>query len=55
MRCNKTIARIATDRSIAAVPLGHVTGVVVSIPEELETGFLATLPEFLADAYGAEE
>ena len=33
----------------------HVTGVVVSIPEELEKGFLATLPEFLADAYGAED
>ena len=33
----------------------HVTGVVVSIPEELESPFLATLPEFLADAYGAEE
>jgi hypothetical protein len=33
----------------------HVTGVVVSIPEELETGFLTTLPEFLADAYGSED
>jgi hypothetical protein len=33
----------------------HVTGVVVSIPEELETGFFSALPEFLADAYGAEE
>jgi hypothetical protein len=33
----------------------HVTGVVVSIPEELEAGFMATLPEFLADAYGAED
>ena len=33
----------------------HVTGVVVSIPEELEQGFMATLPEFLADAYGAED
>src|SRR3954453_19062861 len=31
----------------------HVTGVVVSIPEELETGFFAALPEFLADAYGS--
>ena len=33
----------------------HVTGVVVSIPEDLETGFFAALPEFLADAYGADE
>jgi hypothetical protein len=33
----------------------HVTGVVVSIPDELEAGFMATLPEFLADAYGAED
>ncbi len=33
----------------------HVSGVTVTIPEELETAFLATLPEFLADAYGAEE
>jgi len=33
----------------------HVSGVTVTVPEELETGFLATLPEFLADAYGAEE
>ena len=33
----------------------HVTGVVVSIAEELETGFFAALPEFLADAYGSED
>ena len=33
----------------------HVTGVTVTIPEELEAGFLATLPEFLADACDAEE
>jgi hypothetical protein len=33
----------------------HVTGVTVSVPEELETGFFAALPEFLADAYGSEE
>jgi hypothetical protein len=33
----------------------HVTGVTVTIAEELEAPFLATLPEFLADAYGAEE
>ena len=33
----------------------HVTGVTVTIPEELEAAFLTTLPEFLADAYGAEE
>ena len=30
----------------------HVTGVVVSIPRSSRQGFLATLPEFLADAYG---
>ena len=33
----------------------HVTGVTVTIPDELEEGFLATLPEFLADAYADEE
>ncbi|MEA2279790.1 MAG: hypothetical protein QOK21_397 [Solirubrobacteraceae bacterium] len=30
----------------------HLTGVRVSVPEELEDAFLATLPEILADAYG---
>jgi hypothetical protein len=29
----------------------HVTGVYVEIPEELEAGFYATLPEMLKDAY----
>jgi hypothetical protein len=33
----------------------HLTGVRVSVPEELETAFLATLPEILADAYGDDE
>jgi len=33
----------------------HVTGVTVTVPEELVAPFLATLPEFLADAYGAED
>jgi hypothetical protein len=33
----------------------HVTGAVVSVPEELESGFFAALPEYLADAYGAGE
>jgi hypothetical protein len=33
----------------------HVTGVSVTIPEELEEAFLATLPEMLADAYAEEE
>jgi hypothetical protein len=29
----------------------HVTGVRVTVPEELEEAFLATLPQMLADAY----
>jgi hypothetical protein len=33
----------------------HVTGVTVTVPDELVPAFLATLPEFLADAYGAED
>jgi hypothetical protein len=33
----------------------HLTGVRVSVPEELEAAFLATLPEILADAYGDDE
>lgn len=33
----------------------HVTGVTVTIPDELLAGFLATLPEFLADAYSDED
>ena len=33
----------------------HVSGVRVTIPEELEEAFLATLPELLADAYTDEE
>ena len=33
----------------------HVTGVTVTVPEELESAFLTTLPEFLADAYGSED
>lgn len=33
----------------------HVTGVRVTIPEELEEAFLATLPEMLEDAYAEPE
>jgi hypothetical protein len=33
----------------------HVTGVRVTIPEDVEEAFLATLPEILADAYAEEE
>jgi hypothetical protein len=33
----------------------HVTGARVAIPEEMEEGFLASLPRFLADAYYEEE
>jgi hypothetical protein len=33
----------------------HVSGVRVTIPEELEEAFLATLPELLEDAYTDEE
>jgi hypothetical protein len=33
----------------------HVSGVRVSIPEELEEAFLATLPELLEDAYTEHE
>ena len=33
----------------------HVSGVRVSIPEELEEAFLATLPELLEDAYTEQE
>ena len=33
----------------------HVSGVRVTIPEELEEAFLATLPELLEDAYAEEE
>jgi hypothetical protein len=33
----------------------HVTGVRVTIPEELEEPFLATLPQLLEDAYEEEE
>ena len=33
----------------------HVTGITVEIPEELEEGFYATLPEILDMAYGEEE
>ncbi|HWK29109.1 MAG TPA: hypothetical protein VNS09_21285 [Solirubrobacter sp.] len=33
----------------------HVVGVSISVPEELESAFLATLPEFLADAYSDED
>jgi hypothetical protein len=33
----------------------HVTGIRVLVPEELEEGFLATLPEMLADAYSGED
>ncbi|MDX6723354.1 MAG: hypothetical protein QOD73_1758, partial [Solirubrobacteraceae bacterium] len=29
----------------------HVTGARVSVPEELEEGFFAALPQFLEDAY----
>jgi|GEM_PF-2523250 len=33
----------------------HVTGVRVLVDDELVTGFLATLPEILADAYAEED
>jgi hypothetical protein len=33
----------------------HVSGVRVTIPEELEEAFLATLPELLEDAYTDEQ
>ena len=33
----------------------HVTAVRVTIPEDLEDGFLATLSEILADAYEEED
>jgi hypothetical protein len=33
----------------------HVTGVRVTVPEELEEAFLAALPEMLADAYSDDE
>jgi hypothetical protein len=33
----------------------HVSGVRVTIPEELEEAFLATLPELLEDAYSEEQ
>jgi hypothetical protein len=33
----------------------HVSGVRVTISEELEEAFLATLPELLEDAYAEEE
>lgn len=33
----------------------HVTGVLVTLPEELEEAFFATLPEMLEDAYTEEE
>ena len=33
----------------------HVTGVRVTVDEELEQAFLATLPRILADAYVEEE
>ena len=36
-------------------PEVHVSGVRVTIPEELEEAFLATLPDLLADAYTDEE
>lgn len=32
----------------------HVQGVVVELPEDLEEGFYATLPQILADAYEDE-
>src|SRR3954468_21158170 len=33
----------------------HVTGVRVTVAEELEAGFFAAIPEILADAYGDED
>ena len=33
----------------------HVTGVRITIAEELEEGFFAAIPEILADAYGDED
>ena len=35
-------------------PEVHVSAVRITIPEELEEAFLATLPEMLADAYTDE-
>ena len=36
-------------------PEVHVSAVRISIPEELEEAFLATLPQLLEDAYTDEE
>jgi hypothetical protein len=33
----------------------HVSAVRITVPEELEEAFLATLPEMLEDAYSDEE
>jgi hypothetical protein len=33
----------------------HLSGVRVTVPEELEEAFLATLPDILHDAYGEDE
>jgi hypothetical protein len=33
----------------------HLSGVRVTVPEELEEAFLATLPDILQDAYGEDE
>lgn len=33
----------------------HVTGIFIEIPEELEEGFYATLPQILEDAYVDED
>jgi hypothetical protein len=33
----------------------HVSAVRITVPEELEEAFLATLPELLEDAYSDEE
>jgi hypothetical protein len=33
----------------------HVTGITVEVPEELEEGFYATLPQILEDAYVDED
>ena len=60
-RVNAAMAMVAVLLAVVPAAAEGVTEpatvrrVVVSIPEELETGFMATLPEFLADAYGAEE
>jgi hypothetical protein len=46
-------ATVAPDAHAHGADL-HITGVTVSVPEELEEAFFATLPMILADAYREE-